>query len=652
MKVLIVLAIALIASTRCDDCSNYNEENICQHPMQTSYPIEYWSRIFQTPPRESDQWKPGFHDYSKIVGHARVKYQGNSVSITIYTFTNKKYFKDGDKYTTIYKFGTKETNENTITLTKAETLKYMDGMEVSATVFDQAGQRYAFLPLEEIDFIWNHPEVKPRYEQLKGGQKGVIVEMFGWNYEEVEKECPLIAKLGYLGVKVYSPNEHVIDFENTDDDQLNPWYWVYQPVSYKLQSRMGTRKQLRKMINTCRSLGVRVYAEAVLNHMAGDGYSSFARKRDKKYVFSSCNTWGPKGSTAGSPYFTTYGTYETNEFTGQKPGLEFPAIPFGPGDFHCSREIKYGTDYFFLNYGWIAGLPDVKTGDAWVQGRQADFLVDLIGIGFSGFRLDAAKLTHPKDHAKVFGRFREYLGGLPKDFLTYFEAIPDVMFEQMFCWETDYSFHQGLDRMLLEEGYTRDELVQIRFWIRNQEKHFQQCDNATRITGKRLTIGLDTHDHQFSYGGDIPIIGKDKNICRWRSTMEELLKTSAFDTDIKLVMSGFWSIDDCRGPPDGLSDCAMCATDVCKRNCKKSVPKVEAAREGACPYENPNSFGWTRTHRDILLVKAMREWLGMSTDITEEDFGLPETCKVKCYSAKMLVLGFLVAMGALLQLIL
>jgi alpha-amylase len=49
--------------------------------------------------------------------------------------------------------------------------------------------------------------------------------------------------------------------------ELNPWYWIYQPVSYKLSSRMGTRKQLREMILTCRRNGVRVYADAVINHM-------------------------------------------------------------------------------------------------------------------------------------------------------------------------------------------------------------------------------------------------------------------------------------------------------------------------------------------------------------------------------------------------
>lgn len=50
----------------------------------------------------------------------------------------------------------------------------------------------------------------------------------------------------------------------------NPWFFMYQPVSYRLQGRMGTRDQLRSMIHTCRKMGVRVYADAVINHMVSD----------------------------------------------------------------------------------------------------------------------------------------------------------------------------------------------------------------------------------------------------------------------------------------------------------------------------------------------------------------------------------------------
>jgi len=40
--------------------------------------------------------------------------------------------------------------------------------------------------LEKLDFIWNHPEVSTP-SNFKNGQKGAIVEMFGWPYEDIEQ---------------------------------------------------------------------------------------------------------------------------------------------------------------------------------------------------------------------------------------------------------------------------------------------------------------------------------------------------------------------------------------------------------------------------------------------------------------------------------
>ena len=55
---------------------------------------------------------------------------------------------------------------------------------------------------------------------------------------------------------------------------------MYQPVSYRLEGRMGSRDALRAAIAACRSVGVRVYADAVVNHMvtlAPGGATVFGR---------------------------------------------------------------------------------------------------------------------------------------------------------------------------------------------------------------------------------------------------------------------------------------------------------------------------------------------------------------------------------------
>ena len=179
--------------------------------------------------------------------------------------------------------------------------------------------------------------------------------MFGWPYADIADECEMLGKAGYLGVKVFPPQESILDFEHPENGELNPWYWLYQPVSYRLHSRMGSADDLRKMINTCRSNGVRVYADAVVNHMSGNGNDMFP---------SHCSGsvyWGNKNSSGGSPFWTQGFAYENWNVTGERPGMEMPAVPYGPNDFHCARSLNSWTDGFILNYGWLVNLADLNT---------------------------------------------------------------------------------------------------------------------------------------------------------------------------------------------------------------------------------------------------------------------------------------------------
>jgi alpha-amylase len=43
---------------------------------------------------------------------------------------------------------------------------------------------------------------------------------------------------------------------------------------------MGSRDDLRRMLTTCRRAGVRVYADAVINHMTGAGNDGNPRHRN------------------------------------------------------------------------------------------------------------------------------------------------------------------------------------------------------------------------------------------------------------------------------------------------------------------------------------------------------------------------------------
>ena len=178
---------------------------------------------------------------------------------------------------------------------------------------------------------------------LAAAQPTTFVHLFEWNWQDVAQECEqYLGPKGFAAVQVSPPNEHI---------QGNAWWTRYQPVSYQLISRGGTRAQFIDMVQRCNTAGVKVYVDAVINHMASGSGTGVA------------------GSTYGGKSFANY----------------------APQDFHTSCPI---TDY---NNRWnvqnceLVGLPDLNTSSAYVQSTIANYLNDLLSIGVSGFRFDASK---------------------------------------------------------------------------------------------------------------------------------------------------------------------------------------------------------------------------------------------------------------------
>lgn len=79
--------------------------------------------------------------------------------------------------------------------------------------------------------MWQNPEIV-QDDVYESGQKGGIVEMFGWSHADIEEECEALAAMGWMGVKVFPTMESVMSDEWPQNGELNPWYFYYQPVSY------------------------------------------------------------------------------------------------------------------------------------------------------------------------------------------------------------------------------------------------------------------------------------------------------------------------------------------------------------------------------------------------------------------------------------
>ena len=376
------------------------------------------------------------------------------------------------------------------------------------------------------------------------------------------------------------------------------------------------------MINTCREKGVRVYADAVINHMSGNGNDMYADHRNNA---GSCVHWGPKAGSDGSPWWTTGWQYENNKYTGKRPGLEFPAVPYTASDFHCERSLNSWTDPDILNRGWLTGLTDLNNEKDYVRQRTADYITSMLSMGVSGIRVDAAKHIHPTNLAAIFRKLKDNLGGgeLPDDFTAYLEVLFGGEKDLLMCGGGDYSFGKPFVNKMKAAGLSDNDILKIKIWGSDYPKEFPIC-GYWEIDPIRHAIGLDCHDDQFpgSSSRDMQDKGsvyvKERNAERHRYFLVQMFTRTDANWKIKLVLSSYSFINNAYGFPDGKSDCQKCTGEQCKKDCNRSVPYQKAHDPNSRGYDAGSSGNWkentyTRTHRDIEVVNAMRKWMGLST---------------------------------------
>jgi alpha-amylase len=100
-----------------------------------------------------------------------------------------------------------------------------------------------------------------RAEAAAPGPRDTTAVLFSWTWNAIARECTdNLGPAGYGFVQTSPPQEHV---------QGSEWWTYYQPVSYEVESRLGTRAEFKAMVDTCHSAGVKVIADAVINHMSG-----------------------------------------------------------------------------------------------------------------------------------------------------------------------------------------------------------------------------------------------------------------------------------------------------------------------------------------------------------------------------------------------
>ncbi|HEY1012502.1 MAG TPA: carbohydrate-binding module family 20 domain-containing protein [Herpetosiphonaceae bacterium] len=280
--------------------------------------------------------------------------------------------------------------------------------------------------------------------QAQSAPRTAFVHLFEWKWDDIAQECEsYLGPKGFAAVQVSPPQEHV---------QGAQWWTRYQPVSYKIESRSGTRAQFASMVSRCKAVGVDIYVDAVINHMTGVGSGT-----------------GVAGSSF-SPYVYP-GIYQNQDFH------------------HCGRngndDIANYQDRWEVQNCELVNLADLNTGSSYVRGKLAAYMNDLIGMGVAGFRIDAAKHMDTNELLALKG----LLNGAP---YIYQEVID-----------------QGGEPIKASEYFQNGDVTEFKYSLQLGSAFFSgQLANLSQfgtswgfMASDNAVVFTDNHDNQRGHGG-------------------------------------------------------------------------------------------------------------------------------------------------------
>ena len=201
-------------------------------------------------------------------------------------------------------------------------------------------------------------------DSIKGA---AVLHCFNWSYNEIKNNLADIAQAGYTAVQT-SPVQKPKSYSSSYTNMSGQWWKLYQPLTLSIADGgtwLGTRAELISLCSEADNYNIKVIVDIVANHMAnnsdGGGYSHLDSNVES--------------DLKNSAYYHTE-TYGAND------------------------DSRYE-----MTHGHI-GMPDLNTGNSYVQSRVLGLLKDCVDCGVDGFRFDAAKhIELPSDDSSTRSDF-------------------------------------------------------------------------------------------------------------------------------------------------------------------------------------------------------------------------------------------------------
>lgn len=207
----------------------------------------------------------------------------------------------------------------------------------------------------------------------------VYLQGFYWNslpggvwYDSLAHLAPRLASAGFGGIWFPSPAKGAAGALSMGYDPYDHFDFGEYNQKGSVETRFGSRAELIAAINAYHSVGMQVYADAVMNHMSGG---------EAKIPY----TCKPYPSFADSAYLLFQYPNGSGRF---KKDASF----FYPNSVHCDVNPPYhGADDPLFAFGEWLDHDQSKVKDSLIVWGK--YLKQV--LGFDGFRLDAVKAIDP-----------------------------------------------------------------------------------------------------------------------------------------------------------------------------------------------------------------------------------------------------------------
>ena len=302
-----------------------------------------------------------------------------------------------------------------------------------------------------------------------------ILHCFNWSYNQIKSNLADIAKAGYTAVQT-SPVQSPKDYNSSWTDTPNQWWKMYQPLGFSVSnsSWLGTKAELTSLCTEAEKYNIKVVVDIVANHLANNGTDGG--------TYSYINS-GVESNLKNANYYHTNNT-RTND------------------------NSRYNITQYHL------GMPDLNTGNSYVQQRALGLLEECIDCGVDGFRFDAAKhievpndpsscrsnfwptvINGAKDYAEQNGKeapfyYGEILGGAGTDISNYtqYMAVTDNYTGDLALDKAYYNAASELASSTYHKGASASNSV---LWA---ESHDTYMGNSGSVIGNGLqnTSGVDS----------------------------------------------------------------------------------------------------------------------------------------------------------------